>query len=112
MEKLFNNQKLLHPKSKHRGTKPMHPSSLRAFQKHQEHNLKHPGLEDLILAKQLSYQITASVINQSLIKISPTIWSLGEYLRTAIYGLKMILITKTCFKFCLKNPYNTYKSKI
>jgi hypothetical protein len=30
----------------------MHPSSSRAFQKDQEHNLKHPGLVDLIGTKQ------------------------------------------------------------
>jgi hypothetical protein len=32
--------------------KPMHPSSLRAFQRHQEHDLKHPGSVDLITTKQ------------------------------------------------------------
>jgi len=30
----------------------MHPSSSRAFQRHQGHNLKHPGLVDLITTKQ------------------------------------------------------------
>jgi hypothetical protein len=30
----------------------MHPSSSRAFQRHQEHDLKHPGLVDLIITKQ------------------------------------------------------------
>ncbi len=30
----------------------MHPSSLRAFQRHQEHDLKHPGSVDLITTKQ------------------------------------------------------------
>jgi len=44
--------KLFHHKSKHHGTKTMHPSSLRAFQRHQEHNLKHPNLVDLITTKQ------------------------------------------------------------
>jgi hypothetical protein len=53
VRKLFNIQKLLHHKSKLHGTKPMHPSSLlRAFQRHQEHNLKHPGVVDLITIKQ------------------------------------------------------------
>ncbi len=52
MKKLFNIQELLHGKSKHHGTKPMHPSSSRAFQRHQEHDLKHPGLTDLITTKQ------------------------------------------------------------
>ncbi len=31
----------------------MHSSSVRAFQRHQEHNLKHPGLVDLITPKKL-----------------------------------------------------------
>ncbi len=52
MKKSFNIQELLHYKSKHHGTEPMHPSSLRAFQRHQEHNLKHPGLVDFITTKQ------------------------------------------------------------
>jgi hypothetical protein len=30
----------------------MHPSSLRAFQRQQEHDLKHPSLVDLITTKQ------------------------------------------------------------
>ncbi len=34
------------------GSKAMHPSLLRAFQRHQEHNLKHSGLMDLITTKQ------------------------------------------------------------
>ncbi len=38
--------------SKHHGTKPMHPTSSRAFQRHQEHDLKHPLLVDLITTKQ------------------------------------------------------------
>jgi hypothetical protein len=46
-----NIQKLLH-KSKGQGTKPMHPSSLRAFKRHQEHDLKHPGSANLITSKQ------------------------------------------------------------
>jgi len=32
--------------------KPMHPSSSRAFQRHQQHNLKHPSSVDLITTKQ------------------------------------------------------------
>ncbi len=42
----------IHHKSKRHGTKPMHPSSSRAFQRHQEHDLKHPNLVDLITTKQ------------------------------------------------------------
>jgi hypothetical protein len=52
MKKLFNIQELLHRKSKRHGTQPMHPSLSRAFQRHQEHNLKHPGWVDLIITKQ------------------------------------------------------------
>jgi len=52
MKKSFNIQELLHHKSKCHGTKPVHPSSLRAFQKHQEHDLKHPGSMYLITTKQ------------------------------------------------------------
>ncbi len=52
MKKSFNIQELLHRKSKHHVTKPMHPSSSRALQRYQEHNLKHPALVDLITTKQ------------------------------------------------------------
>jgi hypothetical protein len=51
--KSFNIQELLHRKSKQHRTKPMHPSSVRAFQRHQEHNLKHPGSVELITPKKL-----------------------------------------------------------
>jgi hypothetical protein len=47
MKKLFNIQKILHHKSKHHETKLMHPSLLRAFQRDQECNLKHPNSVDL-----------------------------------------------------------------
>jgi hypothetical protein len=47
----FNIQELVHCKSKRHGTKPMHSSLSRAFPKHQEHDLKHPGLVDLIITK-------------------------------------------------------------
>ncbi len=52
MKKSFNIQELLHCKSKPDGTKPVQPSLSRAFQRHQEHNLKHPGSVDLITIKQ------------------------------------------------------------
>jgi hypothetical protein len=52
VKKSFNIQELLHHKSKRHGTKPMHPSWLGAFQRHQEHDLKHPGSVDLITTKQ------------------------------------------------------------
>jgi hypothetical protein len=51
-EESFNTQELLYCKSKRRGTKPMHASLSKAFQKHQEHDLKHPGLVDLIITKR------------------------------------------------------------
>jgi hypothetical protein len=50
---IFNIQELLHHKSKRHETKPMHPSLSRAFQRHQERGLKHPGGSvDLITTKQ------------------------------------------------------------
>jgi hypothetical protein len=52
VKKSFNIQELLHRKSKCHETKPMRPSSLRAFQRDQEHDLKHPGSVDLIGTKQ------------------------------------------------------------
>jgi len=52
MKKSFNIHELLHHKSKRPETKPMHPSSLRAFQRDQQRNLKHPGSVDLITTKQ------------------------------------------------------------
>jgi hypothetical protein len=57
-EEIFNIQELLHRKSKRHETKPMHPSSLRAFQRDQERDLKHPSLVDLISTnktKQTNY---------------------------------------------------------
>jgi hypothetical protein len=52
VKKSFNIQELLHYESKHNGTKPMHPFSLKAFQRHQERDLKHLGLVDLIGANK------------------------------------------------------------
>jgi hypothetical protein len=52
IKKSFSIQELLHHKSKHHRTKPMHPSLLRASQRHQEYDLKHPCLVDLITTKQ------------------------------------------------------------
>ncbi len=57
MKKSFNIQERLHCKSKCHGTKPMHPSSSRAFQRHQEHNLKNPSLlVDLISTNKTNKQ--------------------------------------------------------
>jgi hypothetical protein len=47
VKKSFNIQELLQRKSNRHETKPMHPS-LRAFQRDQEHDLKHPGSVDLV----------------------------------------------------------------
>jgi hypothetical protein len=56
VKKSFNIQELLHRKSKCHETKPMHPSSSRAFQRDQETNLKHPGSTGLIgTSKQTNY---------------------------------------------------------
>jgi hypothetical protein len=35
--------------------KPVHPSSSRAFQTHQEHHLKHPSSVDLKPTKQITF---------------------------------------------------------
>jgi hypothetical protein len=43
VKKSFDIQELLHRKSKRHETKLMNLSSSRAFQRDQEHNLKHPG---------------------------------------------------------------------
>jgi hypothetical protein len=54
----FNIQELLPHKSKRYGTRPMHPSSLRAFQREKECNMKHTGSVDLIgtnKTKQTNY---------------------------------------------------------
>jgi hypothetical protein len=52
LKKSFNIQELLHGKSKRHETKLMHPSSLSAFQRDQECDLKHPDLVDFISTKQ------------------------------------------------------------
>jgi hypothetical protein len=46
VKKSFNIQELLHHKSKHDETKPMHPSSSRAFERDEELYLKHPSSVD------------------------------------------------------------------
>jgi hypothetical protein len=52
MKKSLNIKEFLYCKSKCHETKPMHPSSLRAFQIDPERNLKHPSLVDPIHTKQ------------------------------------------------------------
>jgi hypothetical protein len=61
MKKSFNIQEFLHHKSKHHETKLMHPSSLRAFKRQQECDLKHPSSMDLISIKQ-NKQTTIKVV--------------------------------------------------
>jgi hypothetical protein len=41
----------------------MHPSSSRAFKRHQEHDLKHPGLVDFITTKEKKTNYLASQID-------------------------------------------------
>ncbi len=48
MKKSFNVQEFPHHKSKHHETMLIHPSSPIAFQRHQERDLKHHDLMDLI----------------------------------------------------------------
>jgi hypothetical protein len=57
-KKSFNIQELLHCKSKRHRTKPMQPSSSRAFQRYQERDLKHLGLVDLIITNQIEQNKT------------------------------------------------------
>ncbi len=52
MKKSFNIQELLHCKSKRHETKLMHPFCLRALQRDQERDPKHPSSVDLIGTKQ------------------------------------------------------------
>jgi len=66
VRKSFDIQQLLHHKSKLHRTKPMHPSLLRAFQRHQEHNLKHPGSVNLITMKQNKTNCLPSYIDKDV----------------------------------------------
>jgi hypothetical protein len=52
VKKSFNIEKNLHRKPKCHGTKLMHLSSSRAFQRDQECDMKHPSSVDLISTKQ------------------------------------------------------------
>jgi hypothetical protein len=63
MRKSFNIQEFLHCKSKHHGTKLMHPSSSRAFQRDQERNLKHPNSMDLISINKTKQNKQTTFIN-------------------------------------------------
>jgi len=55
MKKSFDIQELLHRKSKCHGTKPMNPSSSRAFQRHQKHDMKDPGGSHNYETKQTTF---------------------------------------------------------
>ncbi len=61
MKKSFNIQELQHHKFNHE-TKLMHPSSSRAFQRHEECNVKHPSLVDFISTKQNKQIIIKTMI--------------------------------------------------
>jgi hypothetical protein len=63
MKKSFNIQEFLHRKSKRHKTKPMHPSSLRTFQRDQECDLKHPNSMDLISTKQNKTKQTNNLVS-------------------------------------------------
>jgi hypothetical protein len=56
VKKSFNIQDVVEPK-------PMHHSSSRALQRHQEHDLKHPGLVDLITTEQNKTNYLSSEID-------------------------------------------------
>jgi hypothetical protein len=84
-KKSFNIQKLLHPKSKRHGTKPMHPSLSRAFERHQEHDLKHPNSMDLITTKQ----------NKLPSFIDRQVWTVP--LARVLPCPQLIFPSKTCF---------------
>jgi hypothetical protein len=49
---LIKNRSIYTASPKHHEKKLMHPSSSRAFQSYQEHDLKHPSLINLIIRKQ------------------------------------------------------------
>jgi pentatricopeptide repeat protein len=57
VKKSFHIQELLHRKSKRNGTKPMDTSLSRTFERHQEHDLKHPGSVELISTKSIRKQL-------------------------------------------------------
>jgi hypothetical protein len=63
-----NIQELFHCKSKRHETKLMHPSSLRALQRDQEHDMKHLSSMDLISTKQNKQ--TTSLLRQISTEIS------------------------------------------
>jgi len=88
----------LYNKSKCHGTKPMHPSLSRAFQRHQEHDLKHPGSVDLITTKQNKLP---SFIDRYL----EGFWFLWEDFRKIIF-LHGEIFEFPWFFFCLKVHVN------
>jgi hypothetical protein len=67
-EIIQSSRTFFHRKSKRYGTKPMHPSSSRAFQRDQERELKHPGSLDLISTKQNKTNYLASYIDCSWLR--------------------------------------------
>jgi len=63
-EKSFNIQELLHCKSKHYETKLMHPSSLRAFQRDQDHDSKYPDSVDLIATNKTKQKKQTTLLHR------------------------------------------------
>jgi len=67
---LISSEEIIHysrtfvSKSKCHGTKTMHPSLSWAFQRHQEHELKHPGSVDLITTIQNKTKQTETFLHR------------------------------------------------
>lgn len=68
MKILFNIQQLLQYKSKHYQLTPIHPYSLRVFQKYQECSRWHNGLIDLNMKKNKTYKTYKTNKKLSLIE--------------------------------------------
>jgi hypothetical protein len=69
----------------------MHPSSSKAFQRHQEHNLKHPGLVDLTTTKQnkLPYFIDGYIQMELISSVTvtcPTMCWMGQLIVRLFIG--------------------------
>jgi hypothetical protein len=80
VKKSFSSQELLHHESK-----PMHPSSSRAFQRDQEHNLKHPSSVDLMGTKQNKTNKISSFIERYPPNISKILFHAYIFLIFKVY---------------------------
>ncbi len=118
MNKSFNIQELLRYKSKHHGTKLMHPSYLRAFQKDQEHDLRHPGLVDLISTNKTNKLPSfidkwhASQVQFFLFSMSQFDWPITQ--KTSKYGRDCHLHGGqiTCFRRVSRLRYVPLKQEL